>query len=76
MGANRQQGWAVFVFLIGFSLMMAGFAYLGPIFYLVGIALLVGSLIAFYQLKPLEGEVPGHQHAASVSGRPTGRQNP
>jgi hypothetical protein len=54
MGANSAQGWCLFVFLVGFTFLVAGLAYLGPLFSLVGLACLIGSLVGFYRLKPLE----------------------
>jgi membrane-bound ClpP family serine protease len=54
MGANSKQGWFLFLFLIGFTFLIAGLAYLGPLFTIFGILGLIGSLIGFYQIKPLE----------------------
>lgn len=54
MGANSSQGWCLFLFLVGFTFLPAGLAYMGPIFALIGLACLVASLIGFYRLKPLE----------------------
>jgi membrane-bound ClpP family serine protease len=54
MGANSQQGWALFLFLIGFTLLPAGLAYLGFVFALAGLACLVASAIWFIRIKPLE----------------------
>lgn len=54
MGANSGQGWSLFAFLVGFTSLVAGLAYLGPVFTIVGLVLLVGSLVAFNRLKPLE----------------------
>ncbi len=54
MGANSKQGWCLFLFLAGFTFLVAGLAYLGVIFALVGLACVVGSLIGFYRIKPLE----------------------
>lgn len=59
MGANSGQGWCLFVFLVGFTSLVAGLAYLGPVFTLVGLGLLIASLVAFYRLKPLENAATG-----------------
>jgi hypothetical protein len=54
MGANSKQGWYLLVFLVGFTFLVAGLAYLGAIFTLAGLACLVASLVGFYRIKPLE----------------------
>jgi hypothetical protein len=54
MGANSGQGWGLFAFLVGFTSLVAGLAYLGPVFTIIGLVLLVGSLVGLYRLKPLE----------------------
>ncbi len=54
MGANSKQGWYLLVFIIGFTFLPAGLAYLGPIFSLAGLACLIASLVGFYRIKPLE----------------------
>jgi hypothetical protein len=54
MGANSKQGWCLLVFLIGFTFLPAGLAYLGPLFTLFGLACLIASLVGFYRIKPLE----------------------
>jgi len=54
MGANSKQGWCLLVFLVGFTFLPAGLAYLGPLFSLVGLVCLIGSLVGFYRIKPLE----------------------
>ena len=56
MGANSQQGWYLFLFLIGFTFLTAGLAYLGAIFTLIGALALVASIIGFIQIRPLEFE--------------------
>lgn len=58
MGANSKQGWYLFLFLIGFTFIPAGIAYLGFLFTLVGLACLIASLVGFYQIKPLEHGQP------------------
>lgn len=54
MGANSKQGWWLFAFLIGFTFLVAGLAYLGVVFTIVGLALLIGSAVGFHAIKPLE----------------------
>jgi hypothetical protein len=54
MGANTKQGWCLFAFLIGFTFLPAGLAYLGPIFSVIGLVCLIGSMIGFVRIKPLE----------------------
>jgi hypothetical protein len=54
MGANSKQGWCLLAFLVGFTFLVAGLAYLGTLFSLVGLACLIGSLVGFYRIKPLE----------------------
>jgi len=70
MGANSKQGWCVFLFLIGFTFLVAGLAYLGLIFALAGLIILIISLVGFYQIKPLEDAVvqegPAHATATPV----------
>jgi membrane-bound ClpP family serine protease len=58
MGANSQQGWALLVFLVGFTFLVGGLFALGPIFTIVGLVCLIVSMIWCYRLKPLEHEVP------------------
>jgi hypothetical protein len=58
MGANSKQGWYLLVFIVGFTFFVAGLAYLGPFFSLVGLACLIGSLVGFYRIKPLEHAAP------------------
>jgi len=58
MGANSKQGWYVFLFLVGFTFLVAGLAYLGLIFSLIGLGFLIASCVGFYQIKPLEHQVP------------------
>ena len=54
MGANSKQGWYLFLFILGFTFLPAGLAYLGPLFTLAGLVCLIGSLIGLYRIKPLE----------------------
>ena len=58
MGANSQQGWALLLFVIGFTFLAAGLFALGPIFTLVGLVSLIASAIWCYRLKPLEHMAP------------------
>jgi membrane-bound ClpP family serine protease len=62
MGANRQQGWSLLLFLVGFTFFVAGLFALGIIFSIVGLGCLIASAIWFYRIKPLEhqGEEPVH----------------
>jgi hypothetical protein len=54
MGANRTQGLGVTAFLLGFTA-LAGGVYSGKVLlYLVGVALMAGSVLAFRKVKPLE----------------------
>jgi hypothetical protein len=54
MGANSKQGWYLFLFILGFTFLPAGLAYLGPLFTLAGLVCLIWSLVGFYRIKPLE----------------------
>ena len=67
MGANRQQGWALLLFLVGFTFFVAGLFALGAIFSIVGLVCLIASAIWFYRIKPLE-----YQGTESVSAEPVG----
>lgn len=58
MGANSQQGWALLIFVAGFTFFVGGLFALGLIFTLVGLAGLIGSMAWCYRIKPLENEVP------------------
>jgi len=58
MGANSKQGWYLLVFIVGFTFLPAGLAYLGPLFSLVGLACLIVSAVGFYRIKPLEHVAP------------------
>jgi hypothetical protein len=58
MGANSKQGWYLLVFIVGFTFLPAGLAYLGPIVSLVGLVCLIASLVGFYRIKPLEHAAP------------------
>jgi membrane-bound ClpP family serine protease len=62
MGANRQQGWALLLFLVGFTFLVAGLFALGAAFSLVGLICLIVSAVWCYRLKPLE-----HQAAEPVA---------
>jgi hypothetical protein len=54
MGANRQQGWALLLFLVGFTFFVAGLFALGPLFWIVGFVCLIASAVWCYRIKPLE----------------------
>jgi len=54
MGANKQQGWGLLLFLIGFTFLVAGLFALGPLFWIVGLVCLIASAIWCYRIKPLE----------------------
>jgi hypothetical protein len=69
MGANSKQGWYLFLFLVGFTFLPAGLAYLGAIFTLLGAIALVASLIGFMQIKPLEFEADKANLKAVGSGQ-------
>jgi hypothetical protein len=59
MGANRRQGWALFLFLVGFTFLPAGLLSLGPLFSFVGLLCLIASAVMFTAIRPLEH---GHSH--------------
>ena len=59
MGANSQQGWALLIFVIGFTFLPAGLFALGPIFSIIGLVCLIVGLMWCYRLKPLEHMVQG-----------------
>jgi membrane-bound ClpP family serine protease len=59
MGANHsQQGWALLIFVVGFTFFVGGLFALGPISTLVGLVCLIASGIWCYRIKPLEQNVP------------------
>ncbi len=59
MGANSQQGWSLFLFLLGFTFLPAGLFALGPIFTIFGLVCLVVAAVWSYRIKPLEHGEPG-----------------
>jgi hypothetical protein len=65
MGANRQQGWALLLFLVGFTFLVAGLSFLGPLFWIVGFMCLIASAFWCYRIKPLE-----HQGTQAVAAEP------
>jgi membrane-bound ClpP family serine protease len=65
MGANRQQGWALLLFLVGFTFLVAGLFALGAIFSIVGLVCLITSAIWCYRIKPLE-----HQGTEAATAEP------
>jgi len=62
MGANKQQGWSLLLFLVGFTFFVAGLFALGTIFSIVGLVCLIASAIWCYRIKPLE-----HQSTEAMS---------
>jgi len=54
MGANSKQGWYLLLFLIGFTFLPAGLAYLGAIFTLLGAVAMIAAIVGFIQIRPLE----------------------
>jgi membrane-bound ClpP family serine protease len=58
MGANSQQGWALLLFIVGFTFLPAGLFALGPLFALAGLGCLVVSAAWFIRIKPLEHMEP------------------
>jgi hypothetical protein len=58
MGANKQQGWSLLLFLVGFTSLPAGLFDLGPIFTIIGVVCLIAASIWFYRIKPLENLQP------------------
>ena len=71
MGANSKQGWFLFLFLIGFTFLTAGLAYLGFIFALGGLVCLISSLVGFHQIRPLEsGDERERPKAAAAAASP------
>ena len=69
MGANSKQGWFLFLFLIGFTFLPAGLAYLGFVFALAGLVCLIVSLVGLHQIKPLEHG--GEQESSAASPAPS-----
>jgi membrane-bound ClpP family serine protease len=59
MGANSQQGWSLFLFLLGLTFLPAGLFALGPLFAIAGLACLIASAAWFVKIKPLEHLEPG-----------------
>jgi membrane-bound ClpP family serine protease len=58
MGANRQQGWALLLFIVGFTFLPAGLFALGPILSIIGLVCLIASAVWCYRIKPLEHGQP------------------
>jgi membrane-bound ClpP family serine protease len=54
MGANREQGWALLLFVIGFTLLVAGLVAVGAVFWIPGLVCLIAAAIWCYRIKPLE----------------------
>ncbi len=61
MAANTGQGRSFTGFLVGFTILCYGIAYfstgMGKISLVVGAIILLGSLVGFMKLKPLEGRI-------------------
>jgi hypothetical protein len=70
MGANSKQGWYLFLFLVGFTFLPAGLAYLGAIFTLIGAIAMVASIIGFIQIRPLEFEADKANPRVVGGGKP------
>lgn len=66
MGANSQQGWALFLFIVGFTFLPAGLFYLGPIFAVAGLVCLIASAAWFLRIKPLEHADSGKKKIEAV----------
>jgi hypothetical protein len=66
MGANSKQGWFLFLFLIGFTFLVAGLAYLGFIFALAGLGCLIVAMVGFHQIRPLEEGSEGERRAGAA----------
>jgi hypothetical protein len=66
MGANSQQGWALLLFLVGFTFFPAGLFSLGPLFAISGLACLVVSAVWFLRIKPLEHIDSGQKNFETV----------
>jgi membrane-bound ClpP family serine protease len=74
MGANRQQGWSLLLFLVGFTFLVAGLFALGPIFWIGGTVCLIASLMWCYRIKPLEhqgSERLAYEATVNESAEPT-----
>lgn len=71
MGANSQQGWALFIFVIGFTFLPAGLFSLGPIFVVIGLVCLIVSAVWFVRIKPLEhGEEERMDESTTQASKP------
>lgn len=66
MGANSQQGWALLLFIVGFTFLPAGFFALGPLFSILGLVCLIASAVWCYRIKPLEHGQPENKIAPPV----------
>ncbi len=73
MGANRQQGWALLLFLTGFTFLVAGLFALGPIFSIAGLACLIAAAVWCYRIKPLE-HLESENPSETVSAPPESRR--
>ncbi len=71
MGANSQQGWALLLFLLGFTFLPAGLFALGPVFSIIGLGCLIASAIWCWRIKPLEhGGTPNKLEAVGSTVKP------
>lgn len=66
MGANSQQGWALLLFLLGFTFLPAGLFALGPIFTAAGLVMLIASFAWFLKIKPLEHAIDAKNNPEPV----------
>ncbi len=66
MGANSQQGWALLLFVAGFTFLVAGFFALGPLLSILGLVCLIVSAVWCYRIKPLEHGQPENKIAPPV----------
>ncbi|HWY05455.1 MAG TPA: hypothetical protein VNY24_01265 [Candidatus Acidoferrales bacterium] len=54
MGANSTQAIALASFLLGFTLLSAGFASGAILYFVAAVVFLVASIVIFLKIKPLE----------------------
>jgi len=66
MGANRRQGWALLLFLVGFTFLPAGLLSLGAVFSIAGLACLIASGAIFVAIRPLEHQ-PARQQPDALA---------
>ena len=68
MGANSQQGWALLLFVVGFTFFVGGLFALGPIFTIVG---LVGLIVSWDLVLPHQ---TARERSAGAGWRPDQRE--